>query len=554
MKINIIENGCTKHAELMKKHISKRIPLEIETEGMQIELMIDEQLGKQESYKILVKDNGFAIMGADTMGLFFGIGKFLHTAKWTDTEFVPKPPIGVITPASDFRAVYFAIHFYNWYQNAPLEELETYLEELVLWGYNVAVCIIPIVNLDSFEDQLFYQSVKKTREVYQLAKKIGMKVGIILNPNQGLKTTPAEFNADLSFDPAGVRGTAGKNICVEQPGAFSYMQNIWRKQLEQYTDIGMDYVFSWPYDEGGCGCEKCRPWGGNGYLKYTNAIHDEVVKFYPNAKVIVSTWLFDTPEDEGEYESLYKRLEGDMQYVDYLMIDAHDRFPRYPLEHEVIKPIVNFPEISMWKLIPWGGRGANPQLKRFQGFWDETKHLIQGGMPYSEGVYDDILKVLFAGYYWEPDKNYREIMAEYINYEYASDVYDEVLEVMELIEDNHVGVAELREPDMVKAERAVKLAENVDLCLGERAKKSWRWRILYIRAQIDLMTNQYYVDHYYGTEKGLYDVRHTPEEYLADNEKAQEFLQELCRIYHCVSANGENFPTLPPVKGGIVRG
>ena len=46
----------------------------------------------------------------------------------------------------------------------------------------------------------------------------------------------------------------------------------------------------------------------------------------------------------------------------------------------------------------------------------------------------------------------------------------------------------------------------------------------------------------------------TLEEYLADNEKAQEFLQELCRIYHCVSANGENHPTLPPVKGGIVRG
>jgi L-ascorbate metabolism protein UlaG (beta-lactamase superfamily) len=35
------------------------------------------------------------------------------------------------------------------------------------------------------------------------------------------------------------------------------------------------------------------------------------------------------------------------------------------------------------------------------------------------------------GYYWDPDRSWRDILAEYINYEYSADVIDEVLELVE---------------------------------------------------------------------------------------------------------------------------
>jgi hypothetical protein len=46
----------------------------------------------------------------------------------------------------------------------------------------------------------------------------------------------------------------------------------------------------------------------------------------------------------------------------------------------------------------------------------------------------------------------------------------------------------------------------------------------------------------------------TPKEYLADNQEAQELLQELCDWYHCVDEDPEknNKFTLPPVKDGKV--
>ena len=105
------------------------------------------------------------------------------------------------------------------------------------------------------------------------------------------------------------------------------------------------------------------------------AARDTAREIFPDIKVIVGTWAFDAPNDEGEYEGLYKRLRTDMSWIDYLMVDAHGDFPSYPLEHEVIRPIVNFPEISMWGLAPWGGFGANPLPERFQRIWDSSKHI-----------------------------------------------------------------------------------------------------------------------------------------------------------------------------------
>lgn len=551
MNIKIKENGFERHALLLHKKIFERISGE-SIEEIQIELVVDVQLGEAESYQILETKDGWKIIGSDEAGLYYGIGKFLHSANWEEGRFQPQPA-KLTTPASSFRAMYFAVHFYNWYQEAATEELEQYMEELLLYGYNSVVCIIPIINLNSFEDKLFFDSVEKTRKIFSLAKKLGMKVGIIIG-SQGLKTTPKEIEGDLSYDLTGkVRGWHGKNVCPAKPGAMDYLRHIWDMKFEQYKDIGLDYLISWPYDEGGCGCAQCRPWGAKGYCEIVQALHEEAVKYYPNIKYIVSTWLFDTPEDEGEYEGFYKRLREDLNYVDYLMIDAHADFPKYPLEHEVVKPILNFPEISMWKLYPWGGRGANPLPKRFQRFWDSTKYILNGGMPYSEGMYEDVSKVQCVGYYWNPEKNYREILSEYISYEFSDTVCEEVLTMMELIEKNHVIVSEVREPDYESAKKAEELAVAVDKKLDARAKESWRWRILYIRAKLDRMIYKYYRDNHHGDEEALQELRHTPRNFLQDNEEAQELLQELCRHYHCVSDNGENEYTLPPVKDGIVK-
>jgi len=236
-----------------------------------------------------------------------------------------------------------------------------------------------------------------------------------------------------------------------------------------------------------------------------------------------------------------------MSWVDYLMVDSHNAFPRYPLEHEVIKPIVNFPEISMWGLMPWSGFGANPLPQRFQRFWDESKRILSGGMPYSEGIYEDISKIQCVGYYWEPDRHYRDILAEYIGYEYSREVCDSTLKLLECIEENHTAVATGELPDLETSHRAVMLAKEIDACLSERAKKAWRWRILYIRAILDEKRYEAYLkDHRMEPLKELQEMSGN---YLIEDEEAQDLFRELQGYFFSVEANGENEYTLPPLGG-----
>ena len=133
--------------------------------------------------------------------------------------------------------------------------------------------------------------------------------------------------------------------------------------------------------------------------------------------------MFDTPP-EGEWQGLADALAKADRWVDYILADAHEDFPRYPLDVGVPGnlPLLNFPEISMWGNWPWGGSGANPLPARFQRLWDQVKHVVQGGFPYSEGIYEDMNKAVVAQFYWDRDRSARETLEEYIAYEFGPGV------------------------------------------------------------------------------------------------------------------------------------
>ncbi|MBE6590370.1 MAG: hypothetical protein E7643_09365 [Ruminococcaceae bacterium] len=552
MKIFLKSNGHESHASLLARHIQKRIPFEADADGFVIKLEINAAIGAPESYEITSSHGGYLITGTDGLGLYYGIGKFLHSAKWSETDFVPAPPKGVVTPACSFRATYFAIHFYNWYQQASTEELEAYMEEMLLWGYSTIIAVLPIVNLSTLDDALFGRSVDKLRRVFSLAKKYGMKVGIISTVNQGLKTAPDSIAAsyELWRSP-----TNHRYVCTSKPEGIEYLKVVWKAVLDSFLDIGLDYYIAWPYDEGGCSCPDCRPWGANGYVRTCNEINKLVKSIYPNVQMIVSTWLFDTGiyGVEGEYEGFYKHLKTDLDWADYIMVDGHGEkpYPAYPITHEVIKPVVNFPEISMFGHHPWGGLGANPLCKHFQEIWDSSRHVLRGGMPYSEGIYEDLNKVLFAGYYWNPEKGYAEILKEYLTYEMdAGEWVDDLIRMMELIEENYLLVAFNKEPTLEPALEAKRIADEVNEKLCERGKSAWRWRILYLRAQIDAKRYSYYFDNNMHGQRDLVKLRTRYGLLLKDDPEVQAMFWELCELFHCVDYNGENRWTHPPVNGG----
>jgi hypothetical protein len=194
----------------------------------------------------------------------------------------------------------------------------------------------------------------------------------------------------------------------------------------------------------------------------------------------------------------------------------------------------------MWGMHPWGGFGANPLPSRFEGLWQTVKAQVSGGFPYSEGIYEDINKVLCAQFYWDPDRSADSILREYIAYEYSPEVVDDVMEAIDILEANHKRLwyvdwrlcEQVRRPLRYRKNprRAYALMQQADARLTDNARRQWRWRILYLRALIDQELEPY--GGYWG------------------NDSCEAAFQELTRIYHAQEAETT---MAPPTRQALTQ-
>ena len=451
------------------------------------------------------------ISGASPRALLYGAGKFLRTSGY-DGVFQPSPWRGVSAPRGTLRGMYFATHFHNWYCEAPEEETVRYMEDLALWGVNAVMVIFPMINLSGWDDPQAEPAMAMVRRYAKTAHALGLQFVTGLG-NTLFTGAPRHIRATPLPDPTHRRGNSGHPICPSIPEGHAYIMDNTRMFFEKLSDTGLDIMCVWPYDEGGCACEKCAPWGSNGYLKLSRDQAALGRSIFPGMKTILSTWMFDTPP-EGEWQGLSDAMDKDGAWLDYILADAHEDYPRYPLDTGVPgkKPLLNFPEISMWGNSPWGGVGANPLPARFQRLWDQVKQVVEGGLPYSEGIYEDMNKAVVLQFYWDRDRTARETLEEYINYEYGSGVAGDVLEIIALLEAAAGNSYQKLPVDKEGVIRADQLAGAVDARLPEWARRNWKWEILRLRALLDRER---------FTGGGL----ETPE--------AEAALLRLIEIYHC---------------------
>ena len=190
MRVDIAPNGHRLHARLLQRCIRSRIPVEFGSGGLKIYLSVDANIGRAESFTIVKSGDGWTITGTDELGLYYGIGRFLHRAKWTADGFRPEATAagqGLSSPDCTFRAVYLCAHFYNWYQMASEEELQEYIEDLLLWGYNTVISDTTLPSVSSFDEAMFRDTCQKLDRVFAFCRRLGMRTGLIITLNQGLK-------------------------------------------------------------------------------------------------------------------------------------------------------------------------------------------------------------------------------------------------------------------------------------------------------------------------------------------------------------------------------
>ncbi len=519
--------GLERLVALFRRLVAERSSVAVEVgppspDTLRISLAFDPVL-PAEGYRIdHLSEGGVRVSGADERGLRYGLGRLLHEATYTDTTFTPGDWSGTSVPDCPVRGMYMAFNFGNWYVAAPRDEVARYLEELSLWGLNAV--ILGFLVPDPKDAEATARRREDYRTFMRLAKEAGMDVGFLGSVNCGFPDPPAEALAPdfPDTDPAR-RGLVGPRVCPSNPVGREYLRRTLDSFLAGYEDIGLDYVAAFPYDAGGCGCEQCWPWGARGYVDISRDFSQMAKARYPQCKFVLATWCFDVREEcDGEYEGLDAVLRQDASWVDYLMVDSHFDFPEWPLEHGAPGgvPMVNFAEITMWGRYPWGGSGANPLPARFERLWGQASHVLYGGFPYSEGIFEDLNKVVVANQYWHKPASARQTVHDYVSFEFGENVAEAVTEAIFLLEQTYPP--ETRRPEDV--ERAWSLLQAADAKLTSRARAAWRWRILYLRGLIDA------------------ELLHNDGQ---PTDACNEAYEELVRIYHAEEAGGPVSPKAP---------
>lgn len=537
---------ATKAAEILEREIRERT--RATSAGTPILLDVRQGVGAE---GFAIEDGpggGVRIVGDDGRGLLYGVGRFLRGSRFSPGAFTPSPWRGRSVPAMPIRGIYFATHFHNFFHEAPLQDIRRYLEELALWGCNALVVWFDMHHYTGLDDPAAGAMVARLRAILAFASEVGIAPGLGVLANEAYSSSPVELRA-MPFP-----WHYHVELCPSKPAGMELILKWRREMLQAFAGLDIQQVWIWPYDQGGCRCDACAPWGVNGYINTSKRVSDEVRRTFPQANIILSTWCFDY-EVPGEYVGLARKFATQKpNWVDYLIVDAHiDRgFPQYVLEHGAPGglPVLNFPEISMYGMGPWGGFGANVYPSMIQGFWDKSRHLLAGGFPYCEGIYEDLNKAVALQLYWDPQKPALETVRDYASYEFSPDTAGDVTAAVQSMEQTlgHwlVGREQLqlwqKNPHASSASdqlyRLTKLKSpplhwevlhKVDRELSPQARASWRWRILYLRAALD-------------QELCASGGRPTP--------RADACFEELTRIYHAENAD---FTVAPPSRRALQR-
>ena len=495
---------------------------------LKLKLTLDPSIGKDGYYIRDLNGGGIEVAGHDERGILYGLGKFLRISRYDRGGFTPGAWRGTSVPQKPLRGIYFATHFNNYYHAAPTSEIERYVEDLSLWGYNALVVWYDMHHFNGADDPEAVSFRRHLHKILEAARLIGMDVGLCLIANEAYGNSPVSLRADPSGQRGGWYDCA---VCPNKPGGMEYILDVLGGEFDWAADLSPRYVWLWPYDQGGCGCNHCQPWGSNGFLKAAGHVAELVRRKLPGTEIILSTWYFN----EEEWQGLGKAFTDKKPFADYILAEGTVR----PMPAKL--PMVGFPEISMHETWPWGGFGATPLTSRAEVQWNKVKQASCGGFPYSEGIFEDITKAVISQLYWN-DRPVEETVREYAAFEFSPEVAVDVAKVVAILEQNHHlrwwpgelegvkltmnwfpsrGVLPQADPG---AEEAYTTVQRIDGLLTPPARNAWRWRQLYLRALLDseLKTN--------GGKP---------------NDLCYKAFAELIKIYHAEQADPTVRPPLP---------
>ena len=428
-----------------------------------ITLSIDKSLLlKPESYhlKIEMQDDKYKIeiSSSDKRGLLYGAGKFLRMLEW-EKGFVLIPSEADITSSPQYPVRGHQLGYRNransWDAWTP-EQFDQYIRELAIFGAN------SIENIP-FEDNTISPHMLLPRE------------------EMNIKLSQICAKYDLDY-------------WMWTPADFDLNDNKKREAaLKKHEELFKD-------------CPEVSaiffPGGDPGHnealllFPYLEEIARLLNKYHPKAKVWMSMQGFGSED----INYVYKYIESEKpEWFGGLVSGPGSRsvertrerlLDNYKLRHYPdITHTVRCQYSAEWYdqayELTLGREPVNPQPNFYADVFKKTAHFTDGSVSYSDGVHDDVNKVVYLELGWDPNIDVKEIVSDYTRLFFGAKAAQNAAEGIFSFEQNWIGPLK----DNVVVEKTFDLWSKLEKENPQLAN-NWRWQMNLLRANYDCYTRR----------------------------------------------------------------
>ena len=409
---------------------------------------------KTEGYRILIdkeEENTLWIIGADKRGLLYGIGKFLQIINISDTiiSIAEKTDISS-SPAYPIRGHQLGYRdAANSWDSWTVRQYEQYIRELVLFGSN-SIEDIPF-SPQSVHMKMPYKEMHI--KISELCEKYDADYWVWTPATGDLKDKSIrdtelklheEFyksipRLDAIFFPGGDPGHNHPEDVMPHLKEMSKLLKKYHPEAEVWISLQ------------GFNLEKI-----NYFLDYLKENNPDWLRVVVNGP--------GSPPVQIERDSLpdkyLHRLYGDI---------THTIRCQYPVE-----------DWDQAFALTLGREATNPLPLYYARILRKEIPYSNGFLSYSDGVHDDVNKIIWNQIAWNPDKNVREILVEYCRFFFGKESSQQAADGILSLEQNWVGSVILNE----NIEKTLSLWQNLESSHPELAD-NWRWQQLIMRAYYD---------------------------------------------------------------------
>jgi len=425
------------------------------------------------------------LAGSDSRGTACAVGKFLRAIDFSGRDAtVPRlAVVDKIDPATVMECMqYKPAQWGNAFKDAPIERIREYIEDMALWGSTSLWNVCCYMINDPFKpdaDATSRRKWERVRDLFKYAHSLGLRIGYVDCPN-------SVYDDQLGLRKLGGTFRYREDVCPSIPQVrrvlLANREHLARAARE--AGIEFDSFLYFAHDNGGCDCERCKPWIRT-FLALSHEMHRLAVTHHPRLKIYLTTWMCSGAE---------KRM-----MLDFIR-DAKPPWVAGVMD----RPGVSLPEpyVSVgWLTIfaygaglSYGKKGANP-LPLFlpPRIQEYHKRGLRAVLTYSEGIYDDFNTALVAQVCRHPFRTApRKLLIEYAHANFGTRPADSAA-LADLVLAKFKGAAHdsirptLRVEDPTHVLAAL---EALEQRMPPWGREGWRYGVLKARVQLEVLDEQ----------------------------------------------------------------